>query len=433
MKIFENIIKLKNINLEIDKFDIHIKNELIQELLNISINKGSSIIKIDSNLIKILMKNENVQLLDIIFDNLRFFDKELIMKFLFCYKYKKALSTLDLFQLISNDKYKISTETYHTNTCSKYLKNVCKDQNEYLVKFLINCGAPINESVDELPLIISCTKGNEPIVKYLIEHGADINKCDWEKNTPLKAAWKNGHKSVIKLLIEHGANINEKMENGNTLLCEACENGHENEVRYLIKHGADINIFGDLKKPLELACENGFENIIKFFIEEGMVKEQDDYDNALYYACKNGNETIVKYLIKHGSNINSIDGSDSPLSIACLKGHINIVKYLISLGADINLGYFNIPLSSACMEGRENIVKYLVEHGADVNKIDFDDYPPFLYSCRYINIAKYLLEHGAIINETTYNNTLYFAKMKPNNEKMVNFLKENKEKIISNM
>jgi len=68
------------------------------------------------------MKDENVTLLDIIFSHLKFYNNEI------------AISTMNLIQQISNEKFKISIYTnYSSNRIDKYLINECnkKDTNIY--------------------------------------------------------------------------------------------------------------------------------------------------------------------------------------------------------------------------------------------------------------------------------------------------------------
>jgi len=49
---------------------------------------------------------------DIVFGHLKFYDNDFILHLLFYYKYKTAISTMDLNQQISNEKYKISIKIF---------------------------------------------------------------------------------------------------------------------------------------------------------------------------------------------------------------------------------------------------------------------------------------------------------------------------------
>jgi len=69
-------------------------------------NYCTQYLNISSNLIKRLVKEEKVTLLDIIFNSLKFYDNAFILQLLFHFKNKIAISTSDLSQQISNEKFK---------------------------------------------------------------------------------------------------------------------------------------------------------------------------------------------------------------------------------------------------------------------------------------------------------------------------------------
>jgi len=165
------------------------------------------------------------------------------LQLLFYYKNKTTISTIDLNQQISKDKFKITTSTeYLSNNIYKYLINECKKDNIniYIIKYLVEHGADINEATKygETALFNTCKNGNEVVVKYLVEHGADVNKEIRNGKTPLFEACSSGNEAVVKYLVEHGANVNKKM-NGfsdcfsfSTPLFNACKSGNEAVVRY---------------------------------------------------------------------------------------------------------------------------------------------------------------------------------------------------------
>ena len=249
------------------------------ERLHFITEKCTKHLNISSNLIKRLVKEENIKLLDIIFNSLKFYDNAFILQLLLHFKNKIAISTSDLNQLISNEKFKISLNTKYSRNIDKYLINECNKKiiNIYILKYLIKNGIDINKEdcLGETPLFHACYRGNEAIVKYLIELGADINKENWYGRTPLFDACYSGNEARVKYLIEHGADINkEKKRDGETPLFDACYRGNEAIVKYLIELGADIN------------------------------KENKEGETPLFNACYRGNEAIVKYLIELGADIN---------------------------------------------------------------------------------------------------------------------------------
>ena len=117
----------KNIN-ENDKnnkvdiiFELYNNNLLTPERLQFLMNECTKYFSRSSNLIKSLIKDEKVTLLDIIFNSLKFYDNELVLRLLLYYKIKTAVSTCDLNQQISNGDIKISINK--SNTIDKYLFN----------------------------------------------------------------------------------------------------------------------------------------------------------------------------------------------------------------------------------------------------------------------------------------------------------------------
>jgi len=364
------------------------------------------------------------------------------------------------------------------------LMYACKNGNESIVNYLIERGADINIIYDlmnyqqiedyygsfisknikyikfQTPLTIACKEENESVMKCLIEHGADINKeynlfeyqedeyqvdeyqeddsnneedSKYYKNywcyklikikTPLTIACKRNNETIVKYLVEHGAKINVKDEFINTLqylefkspLGIACENGNESIVKYLIEHKANINhkyrliknenlvcsyyplIYSTLKflftkTPLISACEENNESIVNLLLEHNAdtnleyeqykyqdLKDDEDYEINKYkdyqiieiktplgIACENQSESIVKQLVEHGANIDAI------------YEIIERIKYIEDEDCphlDHKIKYIAVKtaLISACEKRNESLIKYLVEHGANTN-IKFESY-----------------------------------------------------------
>ena len=182
------------------------------------------------------------------------------MQLLLHYKNQIAISTSDLPQQISKEKYKITKSEEYSRNINKYLYNECakKDVNMYLIKYLVELGADINKENDyyrETPLFKACKSGNEAVVKYLVESGADINKVNIYGESPLFVAYGKGNEILIKYLVENGADINNVNIYGETPLFEAYRRENESIIKYLIENDADINIvniYGEtIKKGLD--------------------------------------------------------------------------------------------------------------------------------------------------------------------------------------
>jgi len=428
-----------------DKILLEIYNKIFlsPRSLQFLIENCPEYINITSAFLKILIKDNNIELLSIIFKNFEYYDTEFIITLLSHYKNQTAISTADLNQRISKCKIKINSN----NPSKKYfiteiLNKACADGKEGIVKYFTRLGAKINKhnKMGETPLFYACKNGNVNLVKFLIFTSkyknstsktpaffvcknekiikTRISKESKEGETPLSYACKNGNETVVKYLIELGANIHkeykhkranfhEEDKSGGTLLHMVCDRGYLNLVKYLIEQGADINkriVYNGWYNvsPLYISCRSGHEDIVKYLIEHGAnINNGEDH---LFIDYKNGNENIAKCLVEHGANINKENRyGETPLFFACMKGNEAIVKYLIEYGANIHKENENgeTPLFYACNNGNENIIKYLVELGADTNKKNkYGESPLTLvqncYSIRKRNIIQYLKEHGAL-------------------------------------
>ncbi|KAL6625855.1 ankyrin repeat-containing domain protein [Neocallimastix sp. 'constans'] len=246
------------------------------------LTSNSDILYISSSLLrKLIIKNE-IQLLNTIFGNFKFYGNDFIKMLLFQYKNKISTSLTSVNGIIGN---------------------------ENLVKYLVELGADVNKEnkFNETPLYCACRKGNEKIVKYLIEHGANVNR---------------GNEKIVKYLVEHGADVNKINQYNETPLYGACEEGNEKIVKYLVEHGANIKI-----------DERGNKNLVKYLVELGadINDKSRNGDTPLIMARKSRNGNLVKYLVEHGAVINK----EIPQFRAIKRGNEPLIKYLVEHGADI--------------------------------------------------------------------------------------------------
>jgi hypothetical protein len=163
---FEKNIDFKNIVLE-----LYNKGLLTSNRLQFIVKNNYQFFEDLSALIKILLKENNFELLDIIFDNIYFFDNVFIIKLLHRRKNNKALSREEFVQLIGN--YCLSTK-----------------KNEDILK---NCFYS-----SDIYLINACLEGKFNLMKYLSKLGINVNKKYSCGNTPLFYACKSGNVSIVK-------------------------------------------------------------------------------------------------------------------------------------------------------------------------------------------------------------------------------------------
>eukprot|EP00833_Pecoramyces_ruminatium_P015430 jgi/Orpsp1_1/1189462/evm.model.d7180000072215.1 len=327
-----------------------------------------------------------------------------------------------------HDEY--HNQDYYVNSMKEWKTpfiSVFKNGNKSIVDYLIQHGADINtkyklETIKYIqdgfyshindkytckeiktPLFLACEQENESMVKYLVEHGADVNEvyecrkytkgsngiryyylCNIIKvKSPLSMACEKGNESIVKCLVEHGADINAKYEYLDyekleiiTPLMYACKNGNVSIVNYLIEHGADINITFDLVNYQRI------EDYYGSFICKNI--RYIKFQTPLTIACKEENESVVKSLIDHGADINKeynlfeYQEDNEYLSNKYDNEDEKDNKYYKNYW-NYKLIKIKTPLTIACKRNNETMVKYLVEQGAKVNAKD-----------EYINTLQYL-------------------------------------------
>ena len=113
------------------------------------------------------------------------------------------------------------------------LAYACKYNHMDIVKFLLENGADINETVNtgSTPLAVALLAGNFEIADFLIQKKADINKSDIMGMSPLMWAAKEGNLKVVQYLVEHGANVNKQNNNGRSVI----ETTFSQEVKEYLK------------------------------------------------------------------------------------------------------------------------------------------------------------------------------------------------------
>jgi len=254
-------------------------------------------LNISSSFSKRIIKEDNFEILNILFENYKFFNNKFIIYILTIhYKNKIPISNSDLNQIISKYKHsKVNSIPY--NSYIRYLFDACEKGNEYVLKYLVEHEADIDEKdkYGSTPLHYVCESGNENIFKYLVEHGANIYKENNFGETPLHFACFGGNEFFFKYLVEHGADIYEQERSGKTPLHYACKSGNKNIIKYLVLHGAVIyNILYTGKKIFKkmLHCtENILINILIYSF------------GIPYWVCQRGNKFIIKYSVLQGAAI----------------------------------------------------------------------------------------------------------------------------------
>ncbi|ORX42191.1 ankyrin [Piromyces finnis] len=276
-----------------------------------------------------------------------------------------------------------------------------------VVKYLIDNGAVIHETICTKIIIDTCEQSNLETLKSLVKRNIDVNVEDDNGNTPLLISCRqdNGNNfSIVEYLIAHGANIDQTNKHGDSALIIACQSENEKIVNYLIELGADIN------------------------------KQNKDGDTASIKVCDNGNISIIYQLIEKGANImhENKDG-DTPLLTACKncnnsdsENYFKIIKKLLEKGAGIDVNKSNrngeTALLAACKRRyrKSKIVNYNYkdENNKEVQKQQSYDKNDITQN--YVKILNLLMEQGANINvEDVFGNTPLHASCRRTNYKLL--------------
>lgn len=196
----------------------------------------------------------------------------------------------------------------------------------HIITLLIKYGAKINISnmLGQSPLMYACMSGNKEMVRFLISCGADVNQRDITGATPLlRTIIKEKIKSlvdnykldtevdIVKILLESGADIDVRDIFGANAVIDACIENKDKILRLLLKAGANPN-------------------------SKIIPNKLNRYNNstAIIVACMEGHKEIVETLIKAGADVNATDKfGTSALYTAVFNERPDIVQLLITAGA----------------------------------------------------------------------------------------------------
>jgi len=113
-------------------------------------------------------------------------------------------------------------------------------------------------------LMLAVARKNTLLAALLIEQGADVNLGN-NKSWPLSIACENSDIITAAYLIDKGATVNRTIDelNGISCLFQACDRGNIDLVKLLLMHQADVNHTDKRgRSVLSYLCENeGFQHL----------------------------------------------------------------------------------------------------------------------------------------------------------------------------
>ena len=286
------------------------------------------------------------------------------------------------------------------------LKNACLSGNTDMLRFIIERGVPLNDTV--IHYLFSSTDSivNAEVSTILVGH---IQNVQWAEKTDnfLYLVCKAGHVDAARLLLERGA----RREGNNQFrdpLKIACSSGHVEVVRCLVEYGASV---AALTSALVTTIEYRHLEIAAILVNNGAEFNTfvPMFGCSIWvYLCRRGSPDLVRLLLARGADpISTAAMGGSPLRAALwypvvmqiLLEHganpnehytqgatalLDMLRYLdetctetlpimLAHGADPNLAHATTgqtPLMKAALLLRVDLVKLLLEHGADVTQVN---------------------------------------------------------------
>ncbi|XP_048749788.2 protein phosphatase 1 regulatory subunit 16A-like isoform X3 [Ostrea edulis] len=181
-----------------------------------------------------------------------------------------------------------------------------------------------------------CIDDNEEMLKLLLEFGALVNARDTELWTPLHAAATCGHVHLCRYLIDKGGELLAVNADGN-MPYDICED--EVTLDYIETEMAKRGITQEDIDDTRLIPEKQMLNDLKLIARRGGDLEFISSDGAtpLHIAAANGYQEVADFLLDHHVSVDRRDfDSWQPIHAAACWLQPEILEILVRNGADID-------------------------------------------------------------------------------------------------
>ncbi|NEO88292.1 MAG: hypothetical protein F6J87_29150, partial [Spirulina sp. SIO3F2] len=204
-----------------------------------------------------------------------------------------------------------------------------EQSNTALVQLLIQYGATVVFRSNLEPLFNAAGSDNPEIIRLLLDAGCDID-ARRTRDSALKRACQYGNLKVIKLLLESGASLSSSGDEIGTaflspVYVESMTDCSEQKARaiekvpaaiqLLLGAGVDPNVKTWNGTPLILAIAHGYVEVVQNLLAAGAdpnLQSRFDYEETipLHHAAKLGQREMVQTLIEAGADIAATDHQD---------------------------------------------------------------------------------------------------------------------------
>jgi len=289
------------------------------------------------------------------------------------------------------------------------------------------------------------------IIKLLLEYDkrhigiSILNKEDKQGLIPLHYTIIYNNKEVFKMIVNK-SNLYKLDENNNNFCLYTIKYNRYEFFKYFL----DLNIYNinftnkDNQTILHLAASKNYINFIEYIIDNDKNRFYDFNiqdiiisGTPINYLCYYNHLNIIKKIFENYENINvnDIDSNGNTIIHYCIKNnYINILKYFLTnnkIFKNINFNIYNINLNyplHLIFSNMNKIQLFLMDMDifniliqyTNLNFKNQEGYTGLYYLCKYniwdkfIDILKY--------------KKLDFTKKNNNNEYMMSYIKDNKEK-----
>lgn len=204
-------------------------------------------------------------------------------------------------------------------------------------RLLVKGVSPDSTNEDGLTALHQCCiDDNEEMMKLLLEFGANVNAEDSEKWTPLHAAATCGHLHLVRYLIASGANLLAVNADGN-MAYDICED--EAALEHIESEMARRGVTQELIDETRAATETAMLRDLTHAASIGADLEYQDHQGAtpLHIAAANGYIRVVEFLLDQhvSTDVKDNDGWQ-PVHTAACWGHLEVLELLVQNGADLN-------------------------------------------------------------------------------------------------
>ncbi|XP_011503232.1 PREDICTED: protein phosphatase 1 regulatory subunit 16A isoform X2 [Ceratosolen solmsi marchali] len=181
-----------------------------------------------------------------------------------------------------------------------------------------------------------CIDDNEEMMKLLVEFGANVNAEDSEKWTPLHAAATCGHLHLVRYLIAKGANLLAVNADGN-MPYDICEDEKTLDCieGEMARRGVTQELIDETRASIEIQMLRDLQRVASI----GGDLEYKDHQAAtpLHVAAANGYVRVVEFLLdQHVSTDVEDNDKWQPVHAAACWGHLEVLELLVQNGADLN-------------------------------------------------------------------------------------------------